>query len=244
MDITVFIGPMASGKTTTMMNEAQQIKLEEGRTIILLSFADYLKPMIRETYGLTKLKTVCCNKDFNDELIESKLKSWFVTNAIAILGTEYYRTVIDTIDSLDLDRFKEAIHHCHKNINYKMNYIYIIQFIDTEVGRAIHPAFWTTVLIKKINALRADGYYTYSQIFIDDLRFVSEYQGLIKFTETYNNQCNINFVVIDASDETRRTRLGLSEAEFTEFNVHESELQIQRVIDLVHKDGRYITLNN
>jgi len=232
MDITIFIGKMASGKTTSALNYAEDIKLNYGKTVILLSYADALKQMIFKTTGLTKSHLIL---DDTKQDISVRIQSWFMTNTLALFGDSYYTTVNSVFDSIDEDLINHYVQCCYEDLNYSRNYRELIQLLGTEIGRAIHPHFWSKFLINKLKLLGNQSYYQYSSVVIDDMRFLTETMDILSYAKE-SPHINLKFRVLCVEDSIRQERLGLSDEAFFKFNSHKSESEVDDVITHLNKN--------
>ena len=231
MKVVVLIGKMASGKSTLAFDLSKKSKLDKGGSQILLSFADELKGFVKHQYGLTKHQTKFIDKPMTDDEILVTLRSYFLSKALVYLGNSYYNTVEHLIQSLDLTRFYEAVQQAQTGIDHSMNYRYIVQFVGSEIGRQIHPDFWTIILIRKLRTLDESGSFDHSTVYIDDLRFLNEFKALEKLAQ--NSDIYPQYIILDTADNIRRQRLGMTDLQFNEFSQHISEVQVDEVIQLI-----------
>nr|DAX81709.1 MAG TPA: deoxynucleoside monophosphate kinase [Bacteriophage sp.] len=231
MKVVVLIGKMASGKSTLAFDKARLAKLDRGGSQFLLSFADEIKDFIKHHYSLIKNQTKFVPNHMSDEDILVSLRSYFLSKAIIYLGNNYYNTVEHLIQSLDLTRFYEAVQQAQLGIDHKINYRYILQFIGSEIGRQIHPDFWSIILIRKLRSLHESGNFDHTTVYIDDLRFINEFKALERLSE--KSDIYLEYIILDTSDDVRRQRLGLTQEQFEEFSQHISETQIESVTQMI-----------
>lgn len=231
MKLTVYVGKMGAGKTTLAFKDAMDFKAVQGGSASILSFADPLKTLLRDQFQMTKEPQERGTKLIKARDIKCRLFASFTTLAVANLGAAYFQTVNNTLNSIDLDKLIDDIQSAHqeKDVNsYKVIYRRVIQFLGTDIGRVIHPDFWSILLLNKIKVMNDSGRFHHDQIFVDDLRFLSEFRLLDEFA--YNADIDTSYKVLCTSDRERRKRLGLSAVDFKALSKHPSELEVDKII--------------
>lgn len=179
MHTIVFVsGVIGSGKTyisDSIVNILQKRNLKSER----VSYATALKKHVKNSFGITKDGSESCilYTDFNE------LYAMIHSEAINLIN-KYKLKYSNNIDlqeiQSDLSKVISYIcmYHALSNVELKKIYArFVLQTWGTEIGRIISNGYiWADYLIEYIKSIKEDTYFI-----IDDLRFISEYERVIKY---------------------------------------------------------------
>jgi uridine kinase len=196
------IGPAGSGKTT-LANKLVSSVDKSGNGLCnpkIFSFADSLKDVMRDIYGITKTDRIQKHFDCDPLLL---FVGYMINNGIypskKIEDFSAFSTGLKEI----LDYEKDPMVAYRKLANYLSNVI-----AKPIYGNAV----WVDVLLKRI-----DEYH--GAIIIDDLRYDYEEEALLSLRDRFD----VKIFLVLCEDSIRQKRLGLSDEEFSYLNSLESE---------------------
>lgn len=203
--IILFAGGIGSGKGYLLNKKIMKLK-ETGNSVLMLSFADPIKQIVKDLFGFDKNG----KKTDNRLLLEPKYND--IVDAVLRLLEQYDVPMLHnpepmTIASLekyiddvrvsngDTDKIKSALRG-------------IMQIIGTEIGQTIKKEMWPMIAVNNIKKILAAHHVDY--VFIDDLRFLFEY--LCVYRE-FQHDCDVEpfFVIADEVVRAKRRRITLEE---------------------------------
>lgn len=224
-EIILFAGGIGSGKAYQMNKIVTKLK-ETGNFITMISFADPIKKMVKELYGVDKNGVILKNVQETDVFVGmnnilNKINNYaHVTEEFrdeifnAPFITEYEITHVNLFGAIKSNKI-EVI----KSATRKM-----MQIIGTEIGQKVKKTIWPNHGFGIIKDLSTDFYVDYA--IVDDLRFLFEFiYGQIKLPEF-----KITPYYIEASKETRAKRRNISIEQLELESQHFSERESLEVL--------------
>jgi len=234
-----------------MMKQVDQLK-DTGHTIYLVSFADPIKKILCDSFGLTKagkdpeFEITLLSRNFVKlQVVEPLINLAFEINPFGNLGKisqevteiynkhedEFYAYVFGAIAGFDLER---------PSIGVDYNYAFrrLGQMLGTELGRAVKDTIWIDLAINRVKTVFESDLADYA--FIADCRFMNEYYAVNDFK--YNTKYDSKVYGVQATDETRSLRRKLSLEELKRQDQHGSEVEVDSIIALLPED--YVIDNN
>lgn len=220
--IILFAGAIGSGKNYLLNKKAMELK-ETGNSILMISFADPIKQIVKDLFGFDKngkktdnrpLRVPNC-KDIVDAVLRLSMQydvpMQHNPEAMTITTLENY---IDDmrISSGDTDKIKAALRG-------------IMQVIGTEIGQTIKKEMWPIIAVDNIKKILAAHHIDY--VFIDDLRFLFEY--LCVYRE-FQHDCDVEPFFVVADEFVRAKRRGITAEELREQSKHLSERESMEVL--------------
>lgn len=220
--IVLFAGAIGSGKNYQLNKKTMELK-ETGNSILMISFADPIKQIVKDLFGFDKngkktdnrpLKVPNC-KDIVDAVL--RLSTQYDVpkphnpDPMTIMILEKY--IDDTcISNGDTGKIKPALRG-------------IMQVIGTEIGQTIKKEMWPIIAVNSIKKILDAHHVDY--VFIDDLRFLFEY--LCVYRE-FQHDCDVEpfFVIADEVVRAKRRRITLEELK--EQSKHLSERESMEVL--------------
>lgn len=215
-------GKLGSGKMQQTLKLIDQCK-SNGYRCAILSFADPIKKMIFEVFGMLKDNYDLFEK--KDLTLEELHENLFI---------QLKEVITNIYPPKEIDKYIMKCHHAierqlitifelYSNINestYSMVMRKLMQIIGTEIGQSIDKLLWTQETMITADVLLWDN--LVDKVFIDDLRFEHEY---LKFV-SQNKAENLLTIIIHAQDELRAQRRNITIDQLKEVDSHESEKQI------------------
>lgn len=240
-----YAGKLGSGKNYCMMQKVDQLK-DIGHTLYLVSFADPIKQILRDSFGLEKSGRVDAEirhftkKYVKDEVVGS------LFNLIKNIDYEQFK-IYEPDDVYELfeqnydkheDIFYQHLLNAMLNEDYDYNFRKLAQLLGTELARHVVDTIWVDIAFDRVQKAFTTELADFA--FCPDLRFLNEYQMLLNF------EANTGFVSeiygITASDETRASRRGLSVDELNRQDQHGSEKEVDTIIQQLSSE--FIIVNN
>jgi hypothetical protein len=239
-----YCGKIGSGKAYCMLKNVEELKTT-GNSIYLTSFADPLKQILRNSFGITKEGVVPC-KVAPDQLSDIYIKGQIVDSIYQSIKLLMYfqpqgkafeqfskntELQIKEMIGHNYDKFPdfpEHVRYAANFIEFARNYRRAAQLIGTELGRFILDSIWVDLAIYRVEQSFKDGHTDYA--FIDDCRFVNEYEAIVNFGK---GKYKSEVIGILATDETRATRRNLSLEAVKEEGMHGSETEIDTIINML-----------
>lgn len=218
--IILFAGGIGSGKGYHISKKIMELK-ETGDSILMLSFADPIKRIVKEVVGFDKNGIKVDDK----LLLEPKYND--VVEAISRVSMQsgismyhhpkmtrlFEKYISDIRLSIgDTDKIKSALRG-------------IMQIIGTEIGQTIKKEMWPIIAVNTIKTVLAAHHIDY--VFIDDLRFLFEY--LCVYRE-FQHDCDIEPFFVIADEVVRAKRRGITLEELKEQSKHLSERESMEVL--------------
>jgi len=213
--IIMFSGGIGSGKAHCMNQKIMELK-ETGNSICMLSFADPIKKLIENCFGVNK----------NGERIKqvASISIGLLSDAVSSLLSADIEYSPDENTATLFYHAKDQTLSIDPRIR-KIGARTLMQITGTEIGQQIKKEAWPMLAvekIKKIESVTPMDYYI-----IDDLRFVFEY---FCFLREFQHQHVIIPYYVLASEETRAKRRGISVEELAEQSQHLSERESAEVL--------------
>jgi hypothetical protein len=232
-----FCGRLGVGKNFCMNKMVDELK-DTGSTIYLISFADPIKKILSDSFGLTKKGKIetplpaineiyvrgqvidsmyALIKELNYEkfdISEHDAKAYIARN-YEKYATEFYKYVHNC--TLDIRETK---------IDYNYGFRRLGQMLGTELGRHLIDSIWVDIALDKVKKVFRQELADYA--FIPDCRFINEYDRLMDFSKS--TAFDSKLYGVTASDETRATRRGLSMEDLKAQDNHSSETSIDELI--------------
>jgi hypothetical protein len=205
MTINVFLGKLGSGKTFQSYKR-MEIDKDLNPIQIRLPFAFALKEFLSEI-GITKEANNYLHKDSDYTHLRNKLQVFL------------RKTPFDDSQVYKLHEIFET-----KTPRECMQY-FGTDFLRNTVSLHFH----TTRVLEVIKSIHR---YANPSIYIDDLRFLSEAEALLRFQETNYPEVTLKFFHVVTDDKIRRERLNLTQEEFDLTKSHESETELDSILDL------------
>jgi len=232
--IISFAGEIGSGKTYFTMKEAQKYKTN-GKSVLLISWADPIKQFLEANFGLTKSKP--------DTPVE------FGFDQTELISKFYYGIVnyaqrgdceINLTDHSRLNRrlltYRHELMDMFDNFdsNYTKNYRRLIQLVGTEFGRGFNSNIWVNLVIKRITT---SFFQSLAQVaIIDDTRFSNEFEALLN-SNNFAPNIDVSIFGIISDIETRAKRTGMTVEELEKFSHHDSENFVPTIISNLSKNN-------
>lgn len=220
--IILFAGGIGSGKGYLLNKKIMKLK-ETGNSILMLSFADPIKQIVKDLFGFDK------NGKKTDNRVLSAPNHKDIVDAVLCLLEQYDVPILHnpepmTITSLekyiddvrvssgDTDKIKSALRG-------------IMQIIGTEIGQTIKKEMWPMIAVNTIKTVLAAHHIDY--VFIDDLRFLFEY--LCVYRE-FQHDCDVEPFFVIADEFVRAKRREITLEELKEQSKHLSERESMEVL--------------
>lgn len=244
--IVSFTGRLGSGKDYQTMKLVSTLK-EVGNTIYMISFADPFKQVLASSFGFDKNGKIKANFP---EFTKTYVKCQIIDSLYSLIKPLKYEkfnvseTDLKAYIARNYEKHEDEFYNYiwgavtghdplkHEPIEYSLAYRKLLQLFGTELGRHLVDSIWVDIAFDKITKVFKSNLANYA--FINDLRFVNEYERLVQFREETAYDAIVYGVV--ASDETRSTRRGLSMEELKIQDNHASEVSIGNIIDLLPEE--------
>lgn len=242
-----YCGKLGSGKAYQMMKEVELLKTT-GNTVYLISFADPIKHILKENFGLTKEGKIDVRLP---EVTEIYVKYKVVDSLFYLLKKLKYEKF--DISENDMKAYiarnyekyeKEFYGHIKGAIkskspaDYPYHFRRLGQLLGTELGRHLIDSIWVDIALNKVKQVFKHDLADYA--FIDDVRFCNEFEAFINFKNQTVFDAYVKGVV--TSDDIRAKRRNMSLEELKTQDNHASEKDIETIIDNLEKE--YIIQND
>ncbi len=237
-EIYGFVGELGAGKTYHALEKIRKLK-SDGKSVLMTSWADPLKTILGEEFGLYKSgpfgKQYDAFRNMNPHrfllLIKRSILSTVEELKLNIPEEDYellYTNISNNRNNLIL--IKDKI--CDSTENYNNNFRSLIQLFGTEIGRGFYGNIWVEATIKKIKDIFNNK--LASCVVVDDIRFMNEYDALInlKSKELYD----VDIYGVKSGKSTRARRLNINEDEIAKFSLHPSEKYVPKIISLLDQE--------
>lgn len=220
--IILFAGGIGSGKNYQLNKKIMELK-ETGNSILMLSFADPIKQIVKDLFGFDK------NGKKTDDRVLSAPNYKDIVDAVSCLLAQYDVTMLHnpapmTITSLEkyIDDVRISIGDTDK---IKSALRGIMQIIGTEIGQAIKKEMWPMIAVNNIKKILAAHHVDY--VFIDDLRFLFEYLCIYR---EFQHDCVVEPFFVVADEVVRAKRRGITLEEIKDQSKHLSERESMEVL--------------
>ena len=243
-----YVGRLGSGKNYHMLKTMEQLK-DSGNVIYMISFADPIKQILKNSFGFTKNGKL--NTNTIPTLSEIYVKKQIVDSFCDLISNLKYEK-FEGVSELDLKSYilnnyekyeKEFYNYIWgaitgydviNRIPMEYNYAFrrLAQMLGTELGRFLIDSIWVDIAINKVISTFKQNLADFA--FIADVRFVNEYHIIRNFKNTTIFSSDIYGVV--ASNETRAKRRNLSLEDLILQDNHGSEKEIDDIIKLLPTD--------
>jgi hypothetical protein len=237
-----FVGKLGSGKNHCMNKMVDELK-DTGHTIYLVSFADPIKKILRDSFGLTKAgKLPTKYPKFTELYVKGQ-----VVDSLFKLIKELNYEKFDIADA-DLKDYIARNYEKHEyafygNISgavqnpdnseyYSLCFRKVGQLLGTELARHIVDSIWVDIALNKVVKIFKNNMADYA--FIADCRFNNEYEMLQKFKHDTAFDSIIYGVV--ASDQTRARRRKMELEALYAQDTHGSEQEVDSIIANLPKE--------
>lgn len=216
-------GEIHSGKTHIALNFAKNCK-SEGESVLLISWADPLKEVIRNCFGMNKAFPLESWHPLEKETAYQRLYKEIVGMNIAKLGRfEHLMTAkFQEAWYLHGDEIVEAVNNTE--LTYPNRFRTIIQKVGTEIGRAYDNNIWVDEVVRRIEKGFSEGLFQVA--IIDDTRFPNEADAIAGL----RNRHDVVMCGIKASIETRAKRANRTVDDLKKFADHDSERFVHELI--------------
>lgn len=225
-EIIMFAGGIGSGKAYQMNKIVTNLK-ETGNSIAMISFADPIKKIVKDIYGVDKRGQILSRNHPNDDYqamtqILTEISKYVHISDLAkekIFNSSFYtffafahNDLTHSKETNDIDNLIIAIRK-------------MMQIVGTEVGHSIKKTIWPDITFDTAKKLINDMAIDY--VIIDDLRFLFE---LIVAPIRLPSQYKITPYYIEASKETRAKRRNISLEQLELESQHSSERESLEVL--------------
>ena len=245
--LVAYCGRLGSGKNYQMMKQVDHLK-DTGHTIYLISFADPIKRILRDSFGLTKAGKTIDYPSITKDYVELEITKSLINLAVEL--DPYGSIGAITCKVADIYEQHEEVFYGYvygaitgnfysngevksNIINYDFAFRRLGQLLGTELGRAIRDTIWIDIALNRVKKVFAADLADYA--FIADCRFVNEYYAVNDFKYNFPSYDSIVYG-IQATDETRSLRRNLPIEELKLQDQHGSEVEVDSIITLLPKE--------
>jgi hypothetical protein len=220
-EIIMYAGGIGSGKAYIMIQKIQQLK-ETGNSVYCLSFADPIKQFIKNTFGIDKNGFGgIINNDMTFEHFYSNFKHTFFPNVYNSFANQ---SVIDSSAKQIYETALNILNDQPTISNLKHAIRFLLQISGTEIAQSYQKEVWPEICTKQIKNVQ--NYVDY--VIIDDWRFLFEFFNL--FRNFQNSGIILSPYYINADDDIRAKRRGITVDELKKQSNHASEIESETVI--------------
>lgn len=223
MILNTYTGGVGSGKTDKAFKDAERYKRMDAGPVVVISFADPLKDVLRSSLSLGKYSP---HGELKGEPLRSCLQNLLTSYDLPLTLASV------TPDAFEVVRKLSLLCHNPKTLprEYSKAYRKIIQTVGGWVKESDN-LYYTNLLIASLEVLRGlEGV----RVLIDDLRYVDEYMALREYANHQNIEYNPKF--LDVKREVRALNLGISLEELESIESHDSESR--DLMDLLKKESQ------
>lgn len=210
MEIIGITGRLGSGKTYYSNQLLESFK-DEGKVCIKLSFADPIKKILFEKFGLSKYGNIL---DFSNYKIKET-----INDSLNVITIRLYNENFDFSELIEKSNILDIFSKIDEK-NYEISFRHIIQKFGTEIARSYNNNIWIDYMNQQINTFSM----VVDIILIDDLRFLNEYE----FINSFKNSKIIGLVTYEEKILRRRQKT-------IEIDKHSSETEIDLILDKIPK---------
>jgi hypothetical protein len=224
-EVRLLAGGIGSGKAYIMSKMVQELK-ETGNSVYIVSFADPIKQFIKNTFGIDKNGFgYIINDDMTFGEFYSQFKLTFFPNVanfranqsvINSSAKQIYETALNIING------QHPISDTKSNLKRAIRFL--LQITGTEMAQSYQKEVWPEICTKRIKNVQ--NYTDY--VIIDDWRFLFEFFNL--FRNFQNSDILLSPYYINADDEIRAKRRGITVDELKKQSNHASEIESETVI--------------
>jgi hypothetical protein len=220
--IILFAGGIGSGKNYQLNKKIMELK-ETGNSILMMSFADPIKQIVKDLFGFDK------NGKKTDNRVLSTPNYKDIVDAVLRLLARYDVPMLRNLEPMTITVLEKYIEDVRISIGdtdkIKSSLRGIMQIIGTEIGQAIKKEMWPMIAVNTIKTVLAAHHIDY--VFIDDLRFLFEY--LCVYRE-FQHDCDVEPFFVIADEVVRARRRGITLEELKEQSKHLSERESMEVL--------------
>lgn len=233
-----YTGRLGSGKAYHMLQKVEELKTT-GNSVYMISFADPLKTILREEFSLTKNGRISITPEIwtfervRDCVIKGLSRYVFSTYK----DTFSYENISDVYDVHADDFYKNLVlaYNSYGHPSYSGYFRRSAQMLGTELGRGIIDTIWVDIAFDRVKKVFSADLADYA--FIDDVRFINEYERFIHFDGLDGGPDWFAKVIgVSTSLETRARRRGVSIQDVKAQDNHYSEMEIDKIISLLPPD--------
>lgn len=228
-----FCGNLGAGKWYQASKKIEELNTS-GNSIFLVSFADPIKQILRNSFGLTKQGKIDLeHPPFTRMYVKFQIID-SLYNLVKPLEYDQYKNfteldlkgVFSRIYEKQEDDFYSYIEQAvlAEGDDYSLPFRRLGQLLGTELGREISNSIWVDIALYKVTQVFKLNLADYAVI--DDLRFMNEFKALQDFNSKYKS---LIYGVI-ATEENRASRRGLSVDQVKIETQHASEKDIDIII--------------
>lgn len=228
-----YVGNLGSGKFFQMSKKVEELSTN-GNGCLLLSFADPIKKILKDSFGLTKQGKTKSSKSTKINVkyqvvdkVYKLIKNLNLPEFKDLSELKIKEKISANYDSYDFYKYVHRAQTTTDEIEYNNAYRRCAQLLGTELARSVCPSIWVDTLIRK--ARLAFGTLICDYVFVDDLRFINEYEALMEAKRT-NNSFDIKIVGVTATPETRAQRRGMTVEQIIYQENHASEKEIDDIL--------------
>jgi hypothetical protein len=240
-----------------MMQKVESLKTT-GNSVYLVSFADPIKQILRDSFGLTKEGKI---QIALPQITELYVKHQIVDGLYALIKPLGYEKF--DISEHDLKAYiarnyekhekefygyvwaaitgylpKDSRYNASGTIDYALAFRRLGQLLGTELGRYLIDSIWVDIALLKIKQVFKLDLADYA--FIDDVRFVNEYDMFQKFRE--ETVFDAQVIGVQCSPQTRANRRNMSLEALLKQEEHSSEASVDDIIKFL--EPQYVIDNN
>lgn len=220
--IILFAGAIGSGKNYQLNKKIMELK-ETGNSILMMSFADPIKRIVKDLFGLDK------NGKKTDDRVLNAPNYKDIVDAVLCLLTRYDVPMLRNLEPITITSLEKHIDDIRisngDTDKIKSALRGIMQIIGTEIGQAIKKEMWPMIAVNTIRKILAAHHVDY--VFIDDLRFLFEYLCIYR---EFQHDCDIEPFFVIADEFVRAKRRGITVDELKDQSKHLSERESMEVL--------------
>ena len=220
--IILFAGGIGSGKGYHISKKIMELK-ETGNSILMLSFADPIKQIVKDLFGFDK------NGKKTDNRLLDTPNHKDIVDAVLRLLAQYDVPMLHNPEPMTITNLEKYVSDIRVSSGYtdkiKSALRGIMQIIGTEIGQTIKKEMWPMIAVNNIKKMLVAHHVDY--VFIDDLRFLFEY--LCVYRE-FQHDCDVEPFFVIADEVVRAKRRGITLEELKEQSKHLSERESMEVL--------------
>lgn len=233
-------GKLGSGKTAIASKEIEKLK-NAGYTTYLISFADPIKKILTNSFGLGKVDIAIPSVQINRiyvkfKIIDSlyfyikmlnnpKFKDLTEFELKSIIARKY-----EEFEDLFYDFVEQATTQILTQDRYNFVYRRLKQILGTEIGRGVLDSIWIDTLFHKIE--RVFALKLADVAVVDDIRFMNEFDAFYEFQKKYNFEVIIKGIKVNDEVRAKRREVSLEMLKF--HDAHDSEREIDNILEQIY----------
>lgn len=236
--MVAFVGKLGAGKNYCAMKQIDELK-DTGHTIYMISFADPIKQLLKNSFGLTKAGKIDVKLP---EFTEIYCKGQIVDSLYNLIKPlNYEKFDISESDTKAYisrnyekyeDDFYKFVKNASNNVEYSLSFRRLGQLLGTELGRYLIDSIWVDIALDKVKKVFKADLADYAYIL--DCRFINEYNML----EEFRSKTAFDSIVygVSTTDETRAIRRGMTIEELIKQDMHGSEKEVDHILSIIPKE--------